>query len=131
MKQNESTKGLADLYEIIKRLRATDGCPWDQKQTPESIKKYLLEESDELADALSSNKYEHICEEIGDLFFILSLIVRIYEENNHFTINDVFSGITRKMIRRHPHVFDGMKTGNERELKKQWEAIKAQEKKEI
>ena len=63
------------------------------------------------------------------MFFILLLIVRIYEEDNHFAVNDVLSGITEKMIHRHPHVFSGLKTGNDKELKQQWEAIKAKEKK--
>lgn len=128
MKQDKP-KDLSNLYEVIRRLRGPDGCPWDQKQTPQSIKKYLLEETHELADALSARNYEHICEEIGDLFFILSLIVHIYEEENHFSLDDVFSGITRKMIRRHPHVFAGMETGSEKELKEQWDAIKASENK--
>ena len=120
---------LASLYSIIARLRGPDGCPWDQKQTPETIKKYLLEETEELALAMSGDDYPHICEEIGDLFFILTLITRIYEDEGHFTLQDTFKDITRKMIRRHPHVFDGLKTGSENELKEQWESIKADEKK--
>ena len=62
-----------------------------------------------------------------DLLFILMMIIRIYEEDNNFTITDVISGISKKMIRRHPHVFAGKETGNDDELKEKWEAIKAQE----
>lgn len=130
MPPSEYNKTFSDLYDIILRLRGPDGCPWDQKQNPESIKKYLIEETHELADAMTKDDHQHICEEIGDLFFILLLITRIYEEEKHFSMNDIFSAITQKMIRRHPHVFEGLETGNESELKKQWEAIKKMEKKE-
>jgi MazG family protein len=122
-------KEFADLYEIIKRLRGPNGCPWDQKQSPESIKKYLQEETKELFDAISHDDDQHICEEIGDLFFILLLIIRMYEEDDHFTVHDVLSGITAKMTRRHPHVFAGMEAAGDSELKQQWESLKALEKK--
>ncbi len=121
-------QSFTELYRIIKKLRGPGGCPWDQKQTPESIKKYLLEEATELAQALSGDNQSNICEELGDLFFILVLIVIIYEEEGCFTAEEVFAGISRKMIRRHPHVFADVQTGSESELKKQWEAIKAREK---
>jgi len=128
MPTTDFNKNFADLYDLIKQLRGSEGCPWDKKQTPESIKKYLIEEANELAEAVTHDNCEHVCEEIGDLLFILLMIVRIYEEDNNFTITDVLSKISNKMIRRHPHVFAGKKTGNEDELKKQWETIKAQEK---
>ncbi len=115
-----------ELYDIITKLRKN--CPWDKKQTPESIKKYLIEEAEELAEAVSHKSSQHVCEETGDLLFILMMIIRIYEEDNNFTITDVLSKISNKMIRRHPHVFAGKETGSEDELKKQWETIKAQEK---
>ena len=129
MSSDQLNNDLASLYKVIQRLRGPGGCPWDQKQSPESIKKYLLEETHELADAMSHDDYQHICEEIGDLFFILTLIVQIYEEEDHFSMNDIFSGVIKKMIRRHPHVFEGIKAGSEIELKLQWEAIKSKEKK--
>lgn len=116
------------LYSIIKRLRGQDGCPWDQKQSLDTIRKYLIEEANELAEALAGNDHNHTCEETGDLFFILLMIVRICEEERFFTLDDVFSKIVEKMIRRHPHVFAGAIPGNEKELKRQWEAIKSQEK---
>ena len=129
MSSDQPSHDLSALYKVIQQLRGPEGCPWDKKQSPESIKKYLLEETHELADAMSHKNYQHICEEIGDLYFILTLIIQIYEEENHFSINDVFNGIIKKMIRRHPHVFEGIKAGNEFELKQQWEAIKSAEKK--
>ena len=127
MPTTDYNKHFTELYDLIKQLRGPNGCPWDKKQTPESIKKYLIEEAEELAEAVSHKNSQHVCEEIGDLLFILMMIIRIYEEDNNFTITDVVSGISKKMIRRHPHVFAGKKTGNDEELKEQWEAIKAQE----
>jgi tetrapyrrole methylase family protein/MazG family protein len=127
MPTTDYNKHFTELYDLIKQLRGPNGCPWDKKQTPESIKKYLIEEVEELAEAVSHKSSQHVCEEIGDLLFILMMIIRIYEEDNNFTITDVISGISKKMIRRHPHVFAGKKTGTDDELKEQWEAIKAQE----
>ena len=129
MQSVNNSEKFEELYEIIKRLRGPGGCPWDQKQSPASIKKYLLEETRELAEAIDKGDKQHICEEIGDLFFILLMLMQMYEQSSHFTSHDVFDRITRKMIRRHPHVFAGQETGSESELKKQWEAIKSQEKK--
>lgn len=117
------------LYSIIKKLRSEDGCPWDLRQTPASIKKYLLEETAELAEAIEHEDALHIREEIGDLFYILILLIRMHEEEGKFSAVDVLVGISRKMIRRHPHVFAGAKAGTDSELHAQWEEIKAMEKK--
>jgi len=129
MEHKEPKELFSQLYDVIRSLREPDGCPWDQKQSPESIRKYLLEEARELADALSRDDHHHTCEEIGDMLFILLLTVRMHEEAGTFSLDQVLQGIRDKMIRRHPHVFAGMETGNDSELKKQWEAIKTQEKK--
>ena len=114
---------------IVKTLRGSHGCPWDQKQTAESLKKYLLEETVELAEAIDQGDPAHICEESGDLFFILTLLAAIFEEKNAFTVNDALESICRKMIRRHPHVFENSESLSEEELRASWEAIKACEKK--
>ena len=119
---------LEELLSIIRRLRGENGCPWDRKQTPLSLSKYLLEESAELADAIRKNDTENICEEIGDLYFILLLLGEIFSERNAFTPDDSLQKIIDKMIRRHPHVFAGTPVGSEKELKKQWERIKKEEK---
>ncbi|NOX79908.1 MAG: nucleotide pyrophosphohydrolase [Deltaproteobacteria bacterium] len=121
-------KELTRLLDIVTRLRGDDGCPWDRRQTPASIKKYLLEETRELAEAIDGSDPEHIREEIGDLFFILTMLTTMYEEQGHFGIDETLAGIAEKMVRRHPHVFAGMKTGTEQELRRQWEEIKAGEK---
>jgi len=121
---------LSKLQEIIQELRAVDGCPWDRKQTPISIKKYLLEETAELAEAIDKGDSTHICEEIGDIFFILTILSEMFAEQGTFTLDDTLQSIIDKMIRRHPHVFEDHPTGTEEELREQWEAIKRMEKKD-
>ena len=116
---------------IVKTLRGSHGCPWDQKQTPESLRKYLLEEAAELAEAMESGDTGHICEETGDLYFILALLTTIFEEQGKFSTEDVLNGICEKMIRRHPHVFTQQKNYSEDELRAQWERIKTEEKRKL
>ncbi len=124
------TDPFARLGFIVKTLRGSQGCPWDRKQTAESLKKYLLEESAELAQAIDQGDPAHICEESGDLFFILTLLAAIFEEKNEFTVNDALESICDKMIRRHPHVFEQTAPMSDEELRASWEAIKAREKQE-
>lgn len=114
---------------IVKTLRGSHGCPWDRKQTPESLKKYLLEETRELAEAIEQDNTKHICEETGDLYFILALLTTIFEELEEFSTDDVLNSVCEKMIRRHPHVFEKQADYNEEELRVQWERIKEEEKK--
>lgn len=118
----------ARLQQIVVTLRGANGCPWDAKQTPSSMKTYLLEECQELLDAIDQGRAGHICEEIGDIFFILTMLITMHTEQQHFTASDVFAQIVAKMIRRHPHVFAGVPVGNAHELRTQWERIKTQEK---
>lgn len=115
--------------ETIARLRADDGCPWDRKQTTTSLKKYIAEECSELLEAIDENNPSHLCEEIGDVLFLLVLLSEIQSESERFTIEDVISGINDKMIRRHPHVFAGTELKNDTDLNEQWEKIKSLEKK--
>ncbi len=115
---------------IIRTLRGSQGCPWDQKQTPESLKKYLLEETRELVEAIDQGDSAHICEEIGDVYFILHLLTLLYEEQDKFTADDALNGIINKMVRRHPNVFEHSTNATEEELREQWERIKAEEKKQ-
>lgn len=113
--------------DTISRLRAQNGCPWDKKQTSHSLIKYIREETDELLEAIEANDAEHICEEAGDILFLIALLAEIHKENNAFTMNEILSTITCKMIRRHPHVFGDARTGSEEELNAQWEKIKSEE----
>ncbi|MCF8057146.1 MAG: nucleotide pyrophosphohydrolase [Desulfocapsa sp.] len=113
--------------ETITRLRSPDGCPWDRKQSVTTLKKYIREECDELLEAMDDKDPEHLCEEIGDVFFLLLLLSEISAEAGHFNIVDVIKGIDDKMKGRHPHVFGNIPVGSEKELKTQWEKIKSQE----
>lgn len=122
---SDSFKQLVDL---VARLRAPDGCPWDRKQTPETFKGYLLEETHELLEALSGDNREHIREELGDLLFQVVFLCQLYSERGDFTLGQVIDGIHAKMIRRHPHVFGDAKVESEEDLRRQWLAIKAGEK---
>ena len=120
------------LDQIVRKLRSADGCPWDQQQTGETLKKYLLEEAAELAEAIDSGDQEHIREEIGDMYFILALLARIYEEKDGISVTDPVQKICAKMVRRHPHVFartegqSGQSLSKE-QLREQWERIKEEE----
>lgn len=126
---NDDKAVFFDFIDTIATLRGENGCPWDKKQTLDSLKKYLLQECEELLEAIDNKDPDHICEETGDVYFILTLISQINTESGHFNIYDVINGINKKMIRRHPHVFSNMSTGSDEELRKQWEDIKSLEKK--
>jgi MazG family protein len=119
-----------ELIEIIKKLRAPDGCPWDRKQTAASLKPYLLEETHELAEAIDSGDPQHIKEELGDLFFQISFLTLLFEEKNLFTMTEALQAIIDKMVRRHPHVFTDEKFESEEAIRRNWQKIKAEEKKQ-
>lgn len=125
----EPKADLEDLQALVKRLRSEDGCPWDRKQTPESLKIYLLEEAYELAEALDRGVVEEIREELGDLLFQILFICRVHEEKGLFHLEEVIAQVLEKMIRRHPHVFGDQHWKNPEEVVQGWQAIKAKEKK--
>ena len=118
------------LEAIVRTLRSEQGCPWDQKQTATSLKKYLLEEATELAEAIEQGDPALICEEAGDLHFVLALLLAICEEQGGCSANTALNAACEKMLRRHPHVFTAQnKTKlSEAELREQWERIKQEEK---
>ncbi len=118
------------LKEVIVALRAPGGCPWDQKQTHETLKKYLIEEAYEVIEAIDNEDDEALAEELGDVLLQIMLHSQIGEEAGFFTIDDVIYSITEKMIRRHPHVFGELEVEDETEVIKNWEAIKKEEKRE-
>ncbi|MCL1980877.1 MAG: nucleotide pyrophosphohydrolase [Proteobacteria bacterium] len=118
----------ARLSQLVATLRGPGGCPWDIKQTPLSLKKYLLEECQELADAIDSGDEAAICEEMGDVYFILAMLAAMYSEQDRFTAEDAVESIIAKMIRRHPHVFGDTPVTDEQALREQWQRIKQQEK---
>lgn len=124
----EAAANLIRLVEIITRLRAPDGCPWDRKQTPQSFKGYLLEETHELLEAIDHDDAVHVREELGDLLFQIIFLNNLYAEQGHFTLAEVIDTIAAKMVRRHPHVFGDQVVNSEQELRQQWHAIKVAEK---
>lgn len=116
-----------ELLDIVTRLRAPNGCPWDQKQTPQSFKPYIIEEAHELIEAVDLNDPNHVREELGDMLFQVAFLSGLYNEEGHFSMEDVLATIIEKMIRRHPHVFGDTKVASEEDLRKQWNDIKAKE----
>ena len=120
---------LEDLKTLLERLRAENGCPWDRKQTTESLKIYLLEETYELAEALDRKIPDGIKEELGDLLFQIVFLAGIFEERGDFELSDVITSVHQKMVRRHPHVFGKEKWNNAKEVVQGWQEIKAEEKK--
>ncbi len=103
--EEESYREFETLYSIIGTLRGPNGCPWDQEQTHESLKKHLIEESYELLDAIDRNDVDDIIEEAGDVLLQVLLHAQIGEDEDLFTIRDVIGGLSKKMVQRHPHVF--------------------------
>jgi MazG family protein len=122
---------LTPLTELMAALRDPDtGCPWDIKQTNQSIASHTLEETYELLHAIESKDLSHLREELGDLLFHIVFHSRIAEEAGHFAMDDVIDDIVQKMILRHPHVFDPERDNriDETQLSAQWEAQKRREK---
>lgn len=117
-----------DFLEIIAKLRAPNGCPWDQKQTHESLRECLLEESQEVIDAINNKDDDNLCEELGDVLLQVVMHAQIAAEEGRFTMNDVIQCVSEKMIRRHPHVFGDVKVSSVEEGLDLWNAIKQQEK---
>ena len=125
-------KSFDELVEVVRRLRAEDGCPWDREQTHGSLKAPVIEEAAEVICGI--NLYEqtgnpdNLQEELGDLLLQVLMQAQIAEEEGIFTLDDVINGIRQKMIRRHPHVFGNEKVKDSGEVLVNWEQIKKQEK---
>ena len=127
--KKELCDAFISLVQIMERLRAPDGCPWDAKQNEDTIKMYLLEEAYEVVDAVDKKEPEMICEELGDLLFQIIFLAQLAKEKGNFTILDVIERVRDKMIRRHPHVFGDLKVSSAEEVAENWAKIKMQEKK--
>ncbi len=119
---------LPGLIALMAKLRGPDGCPWDRKQTTESLKPFLVEECYEVIDALDDGSPDKIKEELGDLLFQIIFHARIAEEQGHFAMHDVIEANIEKMTRRHPHVFGDAKLSTDREVLSNWEELKKKEK---
>lgn len=120
-----------ELITIVAQLRNPNGgCPWDLKQTHQSLKPYLIEESYEVLDAIDSfeNTKTELPKELGDVLLQVALHSQIAKDNKHFTIDDVVASLTKKLVSRHPHVFGDQKANNAQEAVNTWEKMKAKEK---
>ena len=127
----EASKDISRLIEIMAALRNPEtGCPWDIVQTFETIKPYTIEEAYEVSDAIERNDMDDLCDELGDLLLQVVFHARMAEEAGAFSFGDVVEAITRKMIRRHPHVFARSDADTPDAVKKQWDDIKQAEKRE-
>ena len=113
------------LVTIMDELR--EKCPWDKKQTIESLRHLTIEETYELTDAISSNDWKGIKEELGDLLLHIVFYAKIGTEKNEFTLQEVINGVCEKLIVRHPHIYGDVKVSNEEEVKQNWEKIKLKE----
>lgn len=118
----------SDLIDIMRLLRSADGCPWDREQTHESLKRYLIEETYEVLEVIDLINRKRLCEELGDLLLQVIFHAQIAAEDNSFTIEDVISGICRKMVLRHTHVFGTDTAETAEDVVENWEEIKKKEK---
>lgn len=124
--REEKLEAFGRLLDIMDDLR--EKCPWDKKQTMESLRVLTIEETHELADAVINNDLEEVKNELGDILLHMVFYAKIGEEQNAFDIADVLHGISEKLIRRHPHIYGETKVENEQDVKENWEQIKLKEK---
>ncbi len=126
----EKLDGMEKLLAIMAKLRSEDGCPWDKKQTLESLKPFIIEEAYEVVEAIERGESREVCEELGDLLLQIAFLAQIGKESGEFDFDDVVRGINEKLLRRHPHVFGDEKAENAEEVLHRWEQIKKEEKKD-
>ena len=123
----ENLRQFATLVDIIARLRAPDGCPWDKKQTHSSLRENLLEECYEVLEALDKGDSGKLCVELGDLLMQVVLHAQIAAEAGEFELGDVLNSINTKLIHRHPHIFGSLKVKDTEEVALNWEVLKQAE----
>ena len=111
-----------NLIDLMARLRKE--CPWDKKQTPQSLRQYILEEAYETIESIDDENWDELKKELGDLLLQIVFQAEIAVEENRFTLEEVIRNINEKLIRRHPHVFGDVKVNNAKEVKENWEQIK-------
>ncbi|MBX2860537.1 MAG: nucleoside triphosphate pyrophosphohydrolase [Vampirovibrio sp.] len=133
VKEIQEMNGIAQLLAVIAQLRhPTEGCPWDLKQTHQTLKPYLLEEAYEVLEAIDeateTADTAHLCEELGDLLLQVVLHAQIAQDNHEFDFTQICSGIAEKLIRRHPHVFGEVTVDGAEAVTRNWEQIKREEK---
>ena len=129
MPSEEEVYNFDGFRHVVDELRSDHGCDWDRAQTHESLKKYLIEESQEVLDAIDRKDAANFCEELGDLLLQIVLHARLAEEEGLFSMDDVINSISRKMVRRHPHVFgERPRSLTQEENDRLWYLLKQQEK---
>ena len=117
------------LVDVMAKLRSPDGCPWDREQDHDTLKRFLIEESYEVIEAIENKDFEHLREELGDLLLQVVFHAQVAEESKLFNLQNVIDEIHAKLLRRHPHVFQDALVHNSRDVEVQWEDIKRKEKK--
>lgn len=122
---NGTKADFSRIVQIMDELR--EQCPWDRKQTIASLRPMTIEETYELADAITNNDWQNIKEELGDLLLHILFYAKIGNEQNQFTLQDVIDGICEKLIVRHPHIYGDVKVNDEEDVKRNWEKIKMKE----
>ncbi|OGI17278.1 MAG: nucleoside triphosphate pyrophosphohydrolase [Candidatus Melainabacteria bacterium RIFOXYA12_FULL_32_12] len=127
---HKNLENLQRLIEVVEKLRAPDGCPWDKEQTHETLRENFIQETYEAVDAIESGNCEDLKEELGDVLLQVVLHSQIASEESRFDIEDVAKTIADKIIRRHPHVFAETKVKGTEEVLVNWERIKSEEKPE-
>ncbi|MCB9591424.1 MAG: nucleoside triphosphate pyrophosphohydrolase [Sandaracinaceae bacterium] len=118
----------AALVEVMQRLLGPDGCPWDRAQTPETMRRFVIEEAFEVVEAIDGGDPAELREELGDLLMQVVFLGELARTRGWFTTGDAIDGIKDKLVRRHPHVFAGASVRDEAEVLERWEAIKRTEK---
>jgi nucleoside triphosphate diphosphatase len=124
-----ATRSFDDLVALMTRLRGPEGCPWDRKQTLESLKPFIVEESYEVVDAIDKNDRAALAEELGDFLLQAVFVAEIAREEGSFDIGDVVTAIHEKLVRRHPHVFGDVEAKDAEQVLVNWEKLKNEERK--
>ncbi len=127
MDQQTDLSALRESIDLMARLRAPDGCPWDREQTFDSIKRHTLEETYEVFDAIDRRNWPDLKDELGDLLLQVLFYAQMASEAGYFTLHDVAENLNRKLIRRHPHLFADAQASTAADVKETWEAVKREE----
>jgi tetrapyrrole methylase family protein/MazG family protein len=123
----DTSTAFKGLYDIVVRLRSPEGCPWDREQSPRSLRGDLIEETYECVEAIDEQDPSHIQEELGDIFLLVTMLSYMHEEEGLFSVADVLTGVSEKLVRRHPHVFGELKVKDSHEVMDNWARIKVEQ----